>query len=358
MQIAFLGLPRSGKSTLFEAIVDSFSDNQVGKGSSLRVRTGQAKILDPRITKLAEDFVTRSTVYASIRFVDLQIPDGVLEAGKPLPAQLLTEYRGSDALVLVIRAFTDSQVFSPDGVDPLRDAKRTQDELVFNDYLILSNRLDKIREQMKRGIKDGEKEQPIIERLAAAAEESRPLRLEQLDPEEEALLGSYGLLSRKPGLLVVNADEDGIVNAEAALREWATAQGLGTLILRGKVEQEIAQLPIEERAEFLEAMGLAEAAANAFVQAAFSTIGIQQFFTAGEQEVRAWTILKGDTAWAAAGAIHTDIQKHFIRAEVCAYNDYATYGDMAGVKAAGKYRLEKKEYVVQEGDIIYFRHSG
>ncbi|MEO7995040.1 MAG: DUF933 domain-containing protein, partial [bacterium] len=139
---------------------------------------------------------------------------------------------------------------------------------------------------------------------------------------------------------------------------WAKSQGMGLLAVRGKVEQEIAQLPEGERAEFLEAMGLAEPALNAVIRAAYDTIGIMQFFTAGEQEVRAWTILKGETAWDAAGAIHTDIQKHFIRAEVCAYTDYDAGDGMAGAKAAGKYRLEKKEYVMQEGDIVFFRHSG
>jgi len=358
MQIAFLGLPRSGKSTLFEAIVDSYSDALVGKGSSLRVRTGQARVVDPRVTRLGEDFQTRSLVYASLRFVDLQIPEGVLEPGKPFPAQLLNEYRGSDALVLVVRAFGDTNVFAPDGVDPLRDAKKAQDELIFNDFAVLTNRLEKIAEELRRGRKEGEREQPLLARLATITEAGRPLRLESLEPDELALLGSYGLLSRKPGLLVVNAGEDGNVSNADELETWASANGLGMLILRGKVEQEIAQLPAEERAEFLEAMGLPEAAAQAFVRAAYNTIGIMQFFTAGEQEVRAWTILRGATAWDAAGAIHTDIQKHFIRAEVCAYADYDSCGGMAGAKAAGKYRLEKKEYVVQEGDILYFRHSG
>lgn len=358
MHIAFLGLPKSGKSTLFEAIVEAFSEQSAGKGSSIKVRTGQARVVDPRITRLAEDFATRSTVYATLQFTDLQVPEGLVEHGKPLPAQLLNEYRGADALVLVVRAFEDANLFIANGVDPLRDARSAESELIFNDYAVMESRLSKIAEELKRGRKENEREQAVLQKLIAEVEAERPLRLFEIDPDDRAFLGSYGFLSLKPGLLVANAGEDGEVAQAAALEAWAKEHGLGFLILRGKVEQEIAALPEEERGEFLEMVGLTEPAAASFVRAAFETIGIQQFFTAGEQEVRAWTIRRGESAWDAAGAIHTDIQKHFIRAEVCAYTDYDAGGGMQGAKAAGKYRLEKKEYLVQEGDIIYFRHSG
>ncbi|MEO7994778.1 MAG: hypothetical protein ABI743_10310, partial [bacterium] len=237
MHIALLGLPHAGKTTILEAVVEQHSEQPVGRGSTIRVRTGQAKVIDPRITRLAADFVTRSTVYATLTFTDYQIPEGLLEPGKPLPVQLLNEFRGADGLILVVRAFEDPSVFAPNGVDPLRDAKATQDELLFNDYAFLTSRVEKIASELKRGHKEMEKERPLIERLLAAVDAETPLRLVDLTDDDEKAIRSYGLLTRRPALVLVNTGEDGSYTHAEELATWAKSQGMGLLAVRGKVEQ-------------------------------------------------------------------------------------------------------------------------
>jgi hypothetical protein len=346
MKIGIVGFPRAGKTTVFNALtglraaVGGYSDP--GKPN-----LGTIKVPDARIDRLREIFSPRKTTYAEVVFVDF--PGG--ECGGVLDQSTLVQMRDADALVQVVRGFADPAL--PDPPDPVRDIAGFQSELVLADLAILEKRAERLRKE-----KGKEQEAALVERCKAALEQETPLRRVQLSAAEERALSGFGLLSRLPLMVVVNvAERDAAAPLAAPVQAALDAAGLTGLALCAQIEMEIAGLDPADRGPFLADLGLAEPARDRFIQAAYGLLDLISFLTSGEDEVRAWPIRRGTTAVRAAGKIHSDIERGFIRAEVVAYEDFVRLGAEGKCREAGKLRLEGKDYVVADGDIIHFRFN-
>jgi GTP-binding protein YchF len=347
MKVGIAGFPRSGKTTIFNALSGQQAD--VG-GFTDKVHLGSIKVPDARIDWLSEHFQPRKTTYAEMVFVDFPAPadggsSGALDQGT------LTQMREVDALVQVVRGFTDSLAAQPP--DPVRDLNNFRGELVLADLAIVEKRLERLRKE-----KGKEREIALLQRCRDALDAEQPLRLLDLAPEEVTALSGFGFISRLPMMLVLNVAEDDVgADLPPALRQALEADKIEGLVLSGKIEMEISALEAADRQAFLEDLGLKETARDRFIRAAYQLLDQISFLTAGEDEVRAWTIKRGTTAVKAAGKIHSDIERGFIRAEVTAFGDFQHYGSDAKCREAGKLRLEGKDYIVQDGDIVHFRFN-
>jgi ribosome-binding ATPase len=361
MQIGIVGLPFSGKSTLFQTITRThLHQSALARGEA---HHAILKVPDPRLDKLSALFSPKSTVYSTVEFVDVV----GLKKGESGSTQFTTNFlatvKTNDALVQVVRLFANDAVPHPDGtVDPLRDIASFETEFIISDLSIIEARIERIRKQLqKTGDEQGKKELPVLEKCAHLLGEEEPLRECDFTRDEQHLLKTYQLLSMKPMLIAVNLDES--QRAPAAQRvelisAKKAARNTRVLSFFGKIEMEMSELPDEEAKVFMEEYGIRESALDALIREAFTLLGLQSFFTVGEDECRAWTIRKGMTAQEAAGAIHTDFVNKFIRAEVVHYEDFVAHGgSFAKAKEAGLWRLEGKEYVVKDGDIMEIRHS-
>lgn len=361
MQIGIVGLPFSGKSTLFQTITRTHLEH----GAAARSVAQQAilKVPDPRLDKLSQLFNPKRTVYATIEFVDVVgLQKG--ESGKTqFTANFLGAVKTNDALVEVVRAFANDAVPHPDGsIDPLRDVTEFETEFILSDLAIIESRIDRIKKQLQKAGEDpAKKELPVLEKCREALESERPLRDVQFTKDESLTLRTYQLLSIKPILIALNLDESQRSTAGSLLKPIAdkmTGTNARVLSFFGQIEMEMSELPEEEAQMFMEGYGIKESALNALIRESYSLLGLQSFFTVGEDECRAWTIRKGMTAQEASGAIHSDFVGKFIRAEVVHYDDFiANGGSFAKVKEAGLWRLEGKEYIVWDGDIMEIRHS-
>jgi len=361
MQIGIVGLPFSGKTTLFQAITRSLLDSTALARQEAHV--GVVKVPDGRLERLVEIFSPRSTVPASIEFVDVV----GLKRGESGSTQFTTNFllnvRTTDALVQVVRLFADDAVPHPDGsIDPLRDIAAFETEFILSDLAVLETRIERIRKQLQKGgDEQGKKELPVLERCHVLLEQETPLREAEFSREEQLLLRTYQFLSLKPMLIAMNLDETQQGSAEDIVRQVAAQkQGNQTRVLSfcGRIDMEMAQLSGGEVQSFMDEYGISELALDALIREAYSLLGLHSFFTVGEDECRAWTIRKGMTAQEAAGVIHSDFSARFIRAEVVGYDDFlAQGGSFAKAKEAGLWRLEGKEYVVKDGDILAIRHS-
>ncbi len=356
MQIGIIGLPNSGKTTIFNALTRSQTATESYSSGQLEVHTAVVNVPDPRVDRLAEMFHPRKVVYAQVIYNDIAgLAKGAGRSGS-ISGPLLNAIAANDALMLVVRAFQDENVPHPDdSVDPARDMASMEAELILNDMAVIEKRLERLSTQKLRGTPQERQqmaqEEALLQRLLAALEEETPLRELDLSEEERKRLGGFGLLSLKPLIRVINAgDEDDEADFADLLDE-------NTLFLRGKLEAEIAQMEPEEAAEFLADFGIEEPGLNRAIRRCYQILGLISFFTVGEDEVRAWTVKKGATAPVAAGVIHSDMQKGFIRAEVISYEDLMAMGSMAEARKHGKLRLEGKEYVVQDGDILNIRFN-
>lgn len=351
MKVGIIGFARSGKTTLFNALTGAQAE--VGAFGSREANVAVLKVPDERVDRLAELYKPKKVTYAEFQFVDIA-PNEAGGEDKALDAAALTLLKNVDALVHVVRAFENEGVMHPHGsVDPVRDARDLEDELRIADLIIIEKRLERLE---KEGKKDREHELLVRAREHIEAEHS--LRTLPLDAAEAKALRGFEFLSQKPMMLVGNYGEYQIgADDPSGLAAFAAPSGLTLIDLCGAMEMEVAQLPPEERTGFREELGLGEESRVRFLQTAYDMLGLMSFLTAGEPEVRAWTIEKETKAVDAAGVIHSDIQRGFIRAEVVSFDDLMSAGSMAKAKEAGKVRLEGKDYLVQDGDVILFRFN-
>ena len=350
MQVGIVGPKSSGKTTVFSALTGITADmtqQQAGKPN-----LGVIKVPDERIEKLSAIFKPPSTVFADIRFVDIQEKAESEKAGKGIDSQTVLQIRNVDALVLVVRAFEDPSVPLPEGgIDPLRDFKAYEDELCITDFLQVETRLERIKKENKTG-----PERDALEKCMAQLENNMPLRLLTFTPLEMKQITGFQLLTIKPVLVLINVSEDDKKTYTDISSEAAKRGGV-TMTLSAKLELEIAQLPPEEQANFCKEMGIEQPARIRFVREVYAMMSLISFFTVGEDEVRAWTIQKGTMAQQAAGKIHSDIEKGFIRATTVHYNDFIKVGSMASARESALLRQEGKTYVVADGDIIEFKFT-
>ena len=360
LRAALIGFPSSGKTTLFQLMTRA-QDAPRGKGD---VNIGISKVPDGRLDTLTAMYNPKKRVPATVEFTDLI-------AQARTGAQALVDvagYKNADALVHVVRAFRDPAIAHPSGsIDPARDAQAMEDELILADLGVVERRLERIEKDLKKGKSaELEKELALVQRCKTALEEGRPLRALQLTGDDLKLLRGFQFLSAKPLLLVINLDEADVAAVGASVEQAAAQTGLTDFLahaatravaLCAKIELEIAQLEPADAAAFLSDLGLAESGLDRVIRTSYDLLGYMSFFTVGEDECRAWSIARGTAAQLAAGEIHTDIQRGFIRAEVVAYDALTSRGSMQACKEHGEVRLEGKEYVVQDGDIINFRHA-
>jgi len=358
MQVGIAGYHGSGKTTVFNCLTGA--DAATGYGGSREANRGVIKVPDERIDKLSAIFKPKKTIFADISFVDLPGPaEGSDGAGSSIDAQTAGELRTMDALVHVVRGFGEEHGMAPHGgkVDPLRDLADFDTELGLLDVMVLDARIERLK---REGSKTRELE--VLSDLHAKMEDGeKPARLLELDAQTLSMLSGFQLLSRKPQLVLLSLpDETDAAEAnklEEQLREIGAPRGIEVMSLRPNIEKEIGQLPPEDQATFLEDLGLTETARARFIRSCYSMLDLIAFFTVGEDEVRAWTISKGTNAVHAAGKIHSDLERGFIRAETVSYDDFIAAGKMSKARDAGKFRLEGKEYVVMDGDIINVRFN-
>lgn len=355
MQTGIIGLPQVGKTTLFRILTKAHVDAKGGQAAHV----GTAKVPEPRLGELAKLYNPKKITYATVQYVDLA---GVQ---KERMRESLTSLRDVDAIAHVIRVFDDPTVPHSEGsIDPLRDATNLDLELILSDHEQIAKRLERVDKDLKKK-KDPllELEKAVLEKCKAHLEAEKPLRELDLTPEERKPIGGFLFLSQRPMLYVLNLGDDEAAEMDKAIEKHklAALQGrknTAVVAVCGRLEAELAEMEEKEAAELLASYGLKEPGLNRLIRATYDLMGLISFFTAGEPEVRAWTIRKSATAVKAAGEIHSDIEKGFIRAEVVCCEDLLAAGSIAAAKEKAQVRLEGKEYIVQEGDVILFRHSG
>jgi ribosome-binding ATPase len=342
MRVGLSGYPGSGKSTVFSALAP-------GGRADREVSFGSIKVIDPRVDRLAELFKPKKTTYAEITFVDV---GGGGHAGGAFPPQVVQNMRNVDVLVHVVRGFDNPMLSTP--MDPARDDKAYGEELGLLDLGVLEKRLERLKKEGKKG-----PETEMVERCVAHLETGEPLRtLESSDEQWSALGPGIQLLSRYPLITLYNLSEAAWSDpALAGLRETKHGPGCVSLAICGAIEAEIASLDPAEQKEFLDGLGLGEPARNVFVREAYRMLDLISFLTAGPDECRAWPIRRGTVARKAAGKVHSDIERGFIRAEVYRPEDLFEHGSEAALKTAGKLRVEGKDYVVADGDVVHFRFN-
>jgi GTP-binding protein YchF len=345
MKVGLVGFSRAGKTTIFNALTGLSAE--VGKFEKKReAAIAVVKVPDPRVDALAAIVQPERTKYAEVTFLDFPPAE---ERKAALETETLVQMRECEALAQVVRAFKDPLATTPP--DPVRDLRTFHAELVLADLAVVEKRLERLKKE-----KGKERERELLEKCQQILEEEKPLRDVSFLPDEQTVLSGFAFLSQKPLLIVYNVAEDALHDPlPTAVTEYAENERLLIVPICGKVEMEIAQLDEAERGAFLADLGLTDSARDRFIQHAYSLLKLMSFFTAGPTEARAWTITRGTTAVKAAGKIHSDMERGFIRAEVIAYDDYVRYRGEAGCREAGKMRLEGKEYVVQDGDVIHFR---
>jgi ribosome-binding ATPase len=355
MQTGIIGLPQVGKTTLFRILTKANVEAKGGQSAHV----GVAKVPEPRLAELAKLYNPKKITYATVQYVDLP---GVQ---KERMRESLATLRDVDAIAHVIRVFDDPSVPHSEGsIDPLRDVTNLDLELILSDHEQISKRLERVEKDLKKKKETFlEHERGVLEKCKAHLEAEKPLRELELTAEERKPISGFLFLSQRPMLYVLNLGDDEAAEMDKAIEKHklGALQGrpnTAVVAVCGRLEAELAEMDEKEAAELLASYGLKEPGLNRMVRATYDLMGLFPFFTAGEPEVRAWTIRKGSTAVKAAGEIHSDIEKGFIRAEVVQCDDLLAAGSIAAAKEKAQVRLEGKEYIVKEGDVILFRHSG
>jgi ribosome-binding ATPase len=360
MKIGIIGLPSSGKSTLFQTISKAYT-----KESDVKKNTANqtvVKVPDERLTKLIDLFKPKKENHAVIEFVEISDLQSGESSSVKFTTSFLDKVKTTDALLHVVRLFDDPSVPHPEGsLDVLRDISLMEGEFLLSDLALIESRIDRIKKNFqKSGAAFSQKELSLLERCYASLENSIPLRNLEYDREEVKILRGYQLLSVKPILIVLNLSEADVHNYESVLTKVREAYSSTQIIVDvffGRIEVEISELPDEEAKSFMLEYGIHESTLSRLIRNSYNLLGLQSFFTVGEDECRAWTIKKGMNAQEAASVIHTDFYDKFIRAEVVHCDEYFECGSFAKCKEKGVWRLEGKEYIVKDGDIISFRHS-
>ena len=362
MRIGIIGLPNSGKTTIFNVLTGGSAPTAAYTGGTFQVNTAMVNVPDERVDRLTDMYAPKKTTYARVEYADIAGLSGSVDAEKRstnISGELQNAIANNDALLHVVRAFADEAVPHPlDSVDPVRDVSNLDAELTISDLSKIENRLERLEASLKRGkafptFEDDKIEFDILSRLKPHVEQGLPIRDFELTPDEEKRLRGFQFLSAKPLLIMFNLGDE----AETPHLDYPHQKSAITAV-RGRLEMDIAQLDDDDdRAMFMEEYSLTELSAERIIRESYDLLGRMVFFTVGEDEVRAWEIDRGAAALACAGAIHTDLARGFIRAEVVSYDDLMAAGSNAAARSAGKIRLEGKEYVVNDGDILVIRFN-
>ena len=364
MKLGIVGLPNVGKSTLFNSLTKAGAESANYPFCTIDPNVGVVTVPDERLNLLGDFYKSKKVTPAVIEFVDIAGLVKGASKGEGLGNQFLANIREVDAIVHVVRCFEDSNVVHVDGsIDPIRDIETINLELIFSDLEILERRIAKVTKTARMD-KEAAKELAFLEKVKAHLEEGQlAITLETENEDEDAWLATYNLLTAKPVIYAANVAEDDIADDGAnnqyvqAVREYAAKQNSEVFVICAQIEEEISELDEDERKMFLEDLGLTESGLEKLVRASYHLLGLMSFLTAGEDETRAWTIKIGTKAPQAAGKIHTDFERGFIKAEVVNYQDLLDCGSYAGAREKGLVRMEGKEYVVQDGDVILFRFN-
>lgn len=361
MQIGIVGLPNSTKTTIFNALTKSQLKTDVTSSGQVEVHTAVVNVPDPRVDRLSEMFKPKKTTYARVQYNDVAgLKIGAGRDGS-LSGQLLNTLSQSDALLHVVRAFEDDRIPHPDGkVDAVRDLAALDFEFLISDLQIVERRIERLSHDLDRKGTYPERsadlsEYEVLTRIKTALENEKPIRSLEFSPAELKITRGFQFLTAKPALIALNVGDDG---SEDPADFSISNNGNGDIVcLHGALEMEIAQLSADDADMFMKEYGIIEPGLNRMIRLNYELLGLQSFFTVGEDEVRAWTISQGATAVEAAGVIHSDLARGFIRAEVVSYQDLIEAGSLSEVKKLGKTRLEGKEYIVQDGDIMNIRFN-